>query len=687
MWIKKRFGKGGNYKKDFEFMNAEDCFGRRLKYKKTVQNFEPENWIGETFTIPEYINGNNKTREKITVQLKDWLVFFGIWLAEGWCTKDSGCVAIAANKQRVKNALQPVIENMGFKLNIQPSNKDRWSINNVQLADYMEQFSVGALNKSFPEWVWMLNKEQSRLFIDSMMLGDGYINKSNANLYYTSSKKMAEDLCRLCIHAGWSSHMRLHDGRVAGMETTTKDGRTITSTADNYTITIIKTKLEPEVNHGHKNSQNGQSEEWIDYEGTVHCLTVSSGVFLVSENGKPVWSGNSRHGQKGTIGLTYKQEDMPFTKDGIVPDIIMNPNAIPKRMTIAQLIECVFGKVGAIAGSELDATPFRKVTVENITEIMEKMGYNGAGTEILYNGKTGEQMTAAIFMGPTFYYRLKHLVEDKQHCIDYNTEILTKSGWKTHESLTMDDQIATLKSDKLVYEKPLQIYDYPEHKGDMYYIKNQSIDMAVTGEHRMWVSEDGKNFDFQYAKNIVGKKIMYKKDAIYENSNTSKEYIEQLYLDKDLYETSFKEIADKIQIEAFQAGYSCNIYYVEESEMYLCKLFRKDFNEFIDEDNVEEKFVKDESIPVWCIHVPSEVFMIRRNGKTCWTGNSRATGPYQLLTMQPAEGRSRDGGFRFGEMERDCCDYLVPIAQSYGLSIQIQHLEGNTNDVLGWCEK
>src|SRR5210317_1552732 len=160
--------------------------------------------------------------------------------------------------------------------------------------------------------------------------------------------------------------------------------------------------------------------------------------------------------------MTYKQEDMPYTKDGIVPDIIMNPNAIPKRMTIAQFIECVFGKVGTLAGCELDATPFRKTNVEDIAPILEKMGYSGAGTEILYNGKTGEQIEAAIFMGPTFYYRLKHLVEDKLHCLDYETEILTKSGWKTHETLTKDDEVATLKDDKLVYEKPIEIYNYPD---------------------------------------------------------------------------------------------------------------------------------------------------------------------------------------------------------------------------------
>jgi DNA-directed RNA polymerase II subunit RPB2 len=123
----------------------------------------------------------------------------------------------------------------------------------------------------------------------------------------------------------------------------------------------------------------------------------------------------SRHGQKGTIGITYSQEDMPFTKNGVVPDIIMNPNALPKRMTIAQLIECVYGKVGTMAGCPMDATPFRNIRVEEIRPILEELGFFGGGTEVLYNGKTGEQIQSNIFIGPTFYYRLKHLVEDKLH--------------------------------------------------------------------------------------------------------------------------------------------------------------------------------------------------------------------------------------------------------------------------------
>mmetsp|Transcript_29447 Transcript_29447/g.59712 ORF Transcript_29447/g.59712 Transcript_29447/m.59712 type:complete len:682 (-) Transcript_29447:1752-3797(-) len=123
----------------------------------------------------------------------------------------------------------------------------------------------------------------------------------------------------------------------------------------------------------------------------------------------------SRHGQKGTIGMTYRQEDMPFTAEGVVPDIIVNPHAIPSRMTIAQLIECLLGKVVVFQGCEGDATPFTDVTVEDISMRLHAMGYQRFGNEAMYQGHTGKPLCARVFIGPTFYQRLKHLVDDKVH--------------------------------------------------------------------------------------------------------------------------------------------------------------------------------------------------------------------------------------------------------------------------------
>ncbi|KAG5179521.1 hypothetical protein JKP88DRAFT_200959 [Tribonema minus] len=123
----------------------------------------------------------------------------------------------------------------------------------------------------------------------------------------------------------------------------------------------------------------------------------------------------SRHGQKGTIGMTYRQEDMPFSVEGITPDLIINPHAIPSRMTIAHLIETLMGKFGLLVGTEGDATPFTDVTVADISSRLHQMGYQKHGNETMYSGHTGRMLTSKVFLGPTFYQRLKHLVDDKIH--------------------------------------------------------------------------------------------------------------------------------------------------------------------------------------------------------------------------------------------------------------------------------
>jgi|APGre2960657373_1045057.scaffolds.fasta_scaffold02039_3 DNA-directed RNA polymerase II subunit RPB2 len=459
--------------------------------------------------------------------------------------------------------------------------------------------------------------------------------------------------------------------------------------------------------------------------------------------------------QKGTIGMTYNHQDMPYTKDGIVPDIIMNPHAIPSRMTIAQLMECIMGKAGCHIGAFGDSTPYNDCSVEDIAKVLEESGMERYGNEIMYNGRTGEQIRTEIFIGPTYYQRLKHMVTDKVHCLTEDHDILTFSGWKKISEIKIDDKVAVLKDDKLIYENPINIYKYPDYKGYMYNISNNMIDLNVTISHRMYVKENNsKIYKLLEANKIQGKEVMYKKNSINSNEDYQHDILEcntinmealltfmgRWYANNGVY-----NINDNLINEY---GYNDNskiIKFINSNDKYClpewvwklsskqCKILVKamvsvknpnisnnfdnmycTFIESLADDmtrllihcgwcGIKSKYkncwkitiikhkntpvinnYKDKSSkeniyyyegPVYCLKVSTEIFMVRRNGKSVWTGNSRGSnGPIVMLTRQPSEGRARSGGLRLGEMERDC---FIAHGTSNFLAERMLHVSDN----------
>lgn len=155
------------------------------------------------------------------------------------------------------------------------------------------------------------------------------------------------------------------------------------------------------------------------YTGTVHCVTVSSGMFLTRYRGRLHVTGNSsRNGNKAIVAALWPEADMPYDENGVTPDIIINPHGIPSRMVVGQLIETLEAEYAVHEGVFIESSPFRTIDIKHIMKLLEtKFGIKYGGHRRLFNGKTGNWLDTLIFMGPVGYQRLQKFVVDESYAV------------------------------------------------------------------------------------------------------------------------------------------------------------------------------------------------------------------------------------------------------------------------------
>ena len=317
------------------------------------------------------------------VDINEWLKFFGIYISMGHVTLDCSEIKIFTTPQRANI----FIDELGLNLRRIKTSDKYQSYDNFQIAKYLQDFGSGK-SRYLPTWVYDLDSEQSKSLVLSM-LGE------HIDEFRTISRKLAGCFQRLLIHCGWNG--------------------TITKNGGDYIVTVDTSyeSLEPLV--------DVSSVKIIRKKTAVLCPEVRNNIFMVKYKGTCYFTGNSsRAGQKGIVAMTYTDSDMPITADtGVTPTLIINPHALPSRMTCGQIIESHTGNLAALKAMPIDGTIFRYNNIETISEELKKIGFKSDGYRRMINGETGEYMDTLIFMGPTAYQRLQKFVEDIVYAVSH----------------------------------------------------------------------------------------------------------------------------------------------------------------------------------------------------------------------------------------------------------------------------
>lgn len=264
---------------NFELIEAQDVMGKRVRFKK--------DGVINTPNIEKLkFNVNNHDVEYDT----NWfLQLLGMFISDGYV---SGSMNITCYKQRKIDYNTKICENLNIRFS---KGKQGIYILDKNIHEIFKPWSVGALNKYLPDFVWKLNTTQSRILLNALIQGDGSHTNTGSVCYYTSSVKLANDVQRLALHAGWSGTVKLI--RQIGHEVNIKKNKKIYySNANTLSVRIVKSKNEPQINHGHVHEQKIQEEKIIQYEGKVYCIEVpDTHLYYCRENqySPPMWDGNS----------------------------------------------------------------------------------------------------------------------------------------------------------------------------------------------------------------------------------------------------------------------------------------------------------------------------------------------------------------------------------------------------------
>jgi len=406
LYVKKRSGKA------YELIEAKDVMGKMVRFQKTMENVWPDQ---------EFIDLDGEQ-----YNMDAWLQLLGMFISDGY--SHNNIIYITAIKERKQTFMIKILESL--KIEYSYSKDGKYIVSgkkNNKICNCLTELSVGALNKYLPEYVWNLSKRQSIVLLEALLQGDGhttsYKEEEGFSRYGTISVQLANDITRLALHCGWSGIVKIAGkpsgiARIGKRNLGSRAGQEVSITQQHtyYKVSIIRKQNEPWIN---KKVNESNEEKLIDYKGKVYCVEMQSShtYYMRETTHSPclIIGNSSRHGQKGTIGNIIPEADIPFTSNGQKPDIIINPHAIPSRMTIGQLKETVLGKVLVELGLFGDGTSFGEFDVKDICKYLLEAGYEAHGNELLYNGLTGEQHECSIFMGPVFYQRLKHMVNDKSH--------------------------------------------------------------------------------------------------------------------------------------------------------------------------------------------------------------------------------------------------------------------------------